>query len=236
MTLFRFACALALAAPCGLVHAVEIDGRIDPAEWQDARHVTDFRKTQPLTGEPGSLPTEAWILATPDGLAIAFRATHPASVPRTRQKVQRDFDAQVDRVNAFIDFDGDGRTGYAFTVSSTGGIADEIITNENQFTNDWDGQWRHAVSEDEQGWSVELLIPWHTAPMRDGTDGQRTLKVFLARVIGSTGERMAWPQASFERPPLPVGLRSGYGSAVRPVAACDHALRIGLVRQRRRTQ
>ena len=53
MTLFRFACALALAAPCGLVHAVEIDGRIDPAEWQDARHVTDFRKTQPLTGEPG---------------------------------------------------------------------------------------------------------------------------------------------------------------------------------------
>jgi hypothetical protein len=200
MTLFRFACALALAAPCGLVHAVEIDGRIDPAEWQDARHVTDFRKTQPLTGEPGSLPTEAWILATPDGLAIAFRATHPVSVPRTRQKVQRDFDAQVDRVNAFIDFDGDGRTGYAFTVSSTGGIADEIITNENQFSNDWDGQWRHAVSEDEQGWSVELLIPWHTAPMRDGSDGQRTLKVFLARVIGSTGERMAWPQASFERP------------------------------------
>ncbi len=200
MTLFRFASALVLAVPCSLVHAVEIDGGIDPAEWRDARHVTDFRKTQPLTGEPGSLPTEAWILATPDGLAIAFRATHPASVPRTRQKVQRDFDEQVDRVNAFIDFDGDGRTGYAFTVSSTGGIADGVITNENQLSDDWDGQWRHAVSEDEQGWSVELLIPWHTAPMRDGTDGQRALKVFLARVIGTTGERMAWPQASFERP------------------------------------
>lgn len=200
MTLTRFAGLLALALPCTVAQAVEIDGRIDPVEWQGARHVTDFRKTQPLTGEPGSLATEAWVLATPDGLAIAFRNTQPPGVPRTRQKVQRDFDAQVDRVNAFIDFDGDGRTGYAFTVSSTGGIADEIITNENQFSDDWDGQWRHAVTEDEQGWSVELLIPWHTAPMRDGTDGQRTLKVFLARVIGSTGERMAWPQASFERP------------------------------------
>ena len=200
MTLFRFASLFVLALPCSIAQAIEIDGRIDPVEWQDARHVTEFRKTQPLTGEPGSLATEAWILATPDGLAIAFRATHPASVPRTRQKVQRDFDEQVDRVNAFIDFDGDGRTGYAFTVSSTGGIADEIITNENQFSDDWDGQWRHAVSEDEQGWSVELLIPWHTAPMRDGKDGQRTLKVFLARVIGATGERMAWPAASFERP------------------------------------
>ncbi|HMM25748.1 MAG TPA: DUF5916 domain-containing protein, partial [Pseudoxanthomonas mexicana] len=198
--LTRFAGALALVLPCAAVQAVEIDGRIHSAEWQDAHHVADFRKTQPLTGEPGSLATEAWVLATPDGLAIAFRNAQPPDVPRTRQKVQRDFDEQVDRVNAFVDFDGDGRTGYAFTVSSTGGIADEIITNENQFSDDWDGQWRHAVAEDEQGWSVEMLIPWHTAPMRDGTDGQRTLKVFLARVIGSTGERMAWPQASFERP------------------------------------
>lgn len=200
MMLTRFAGALALVLPCAAVQAVEIDGRIHSAEWQGAHHVADFRKTQPLTGEPGSLATEAWVLATPDGLAIAFRNAQPPDVPRTRQKVQRDFDEQVDRVNAFVDFDGDGRTGYAFTVSSTGGIADEIITNENQFSDDWDGQWRHAVAEDEQGWSVEMLIPWHTAPMRDGTDGQRTLKVFLARVIGSTGERMAWPQASFERP------------------------------------
>ena len=181
-------------------HAVEIDGRIDPVEWQGARRIADFRKIQPLNGEPGSLPTEAWVLATPEGLAIAFRNTQPPDVPRTRQKVQRDFDEQVDRVNAFIDFDGDARTGYAFTVSSTGGIADETITNENQFSDDWDGLWKHAVSEDEAGWSVEMLVPWHTAPMRDGEDGQRTLKLFLARVIGSTGERMAWPVASFERP------------------------------------
>ncbi|NYZ61575.1 hypothetical protein H0E82_02180 [Luteimonas sp. SJ-16] len=190
----------ALAVVCAPVCAVEIDGRIDAAEWADAMHIADFRKVQPLTGEPGSLPTEAWVLATPDGLAVAFRNVQPADVPRTRQKVQRDFDEQVDRVNVFIDFDGDGRTGYAFTVSSSGGIADEIITNQNDFNSDWDGQWRHAVSEDEAGWSVELLIPWHTAPMRDGTGGERTLNVFLARVIGSTGERMAWPVASFERP------------------------------------
>lgn len=195
----RLAC-LALLSCCAPLQAVEIDGRIDPDEWAGARHVTDFRQTQPLTGQPGSLQTEAWVLATPDGLAVAFRNVQPAHVARSRQKLQRDFDEQVDRVNVFIDFDGDGRTGYAFTVSASGGIADEIITNENQFNSDWDGQWRHAVSEDDAGWSVELLVPWHTAPMRDGTGGERTLKVFLARVVGATGERMAWPAASFERP------------------------------------
>ena len=32
------------------VHAVEIDGRIDPAEWQGAQRGTDFKVVQPLTG------------------------------------------------------------------------------------------------------------------------------------------------------------------------------------------
>ena len=70
--------------------AVEIDGRIDPGEWHGAQHVTDFRLTQPLSRAPAPQPTEAWILATPDGLAIAFRNTQPATVPRNRQRGQRD--------------------------------------------------------------------------------------------------------------------------------------------------
>jgi hypothetical protein len=189
-----------LAATSTPTFAVEIDGRIDPAEWQGARHVTDFRKVQPLSLEPASLPTEAWILATPEGLAVAYRATQPPEVPRTRQRVQRDFEEQVDRVNLVVDYDGDARTGYNFTIASTGGIADAVVTNENQFNDDWDGNWLHAVSEDEAGWSVEILIPWYIAPMREGRDGTRTVKIYLDRVIGSTGERSAWPSASFARP------------------------------------
>ena len=180
--------------------AVEVDGRIDPVEWQGARHVTDFRKVQPLSGEPASQLTEAWILATPEGLAIAFRNTQPADVPRTRQRVQRDFEDQVDRVNFIVDFDGGGRTGYKFTVSSTDGIADAVITNETQFNSDWDGNWRHAVSEDTESWSVEMLIPWYIAPMAKAEGDRRTVKLYFDRVIGSTGERVAWPSASFERP------------------------------------
>lgn len=188
----------ALIANCA--EAVEIDGRVDEREWQDAQRVTDFRKVQPLNGEPASLATEGYILGTPEGLAIAFRNVHPASVPRTQQRVQRDFDEQVDRVNVMIDFDGDGRTGYAFTLSSTDGIYDAIISNEQNFNDDWDGNWRHAVAADEAGWSAEFLIPWHIAPMRAATSENRTVRIYLDRVVGATGERSAWPQASFERP------------------------------------
>ena len=59
-----------LSAPAA---AVEIDGRIDAIEWQGARHVTDFRKVQPLSREPGTLTTQAWVMATPDGLAVVYR-------------------------------------------------------------------------------------------------------------------------------------------------------------------
>lgn len=178
---------MALSAPA---LAIDVDGRIDPAEWQGARHITDFRKVQPLTGTPATHPTEAWVLATPDGLAIGFRNIQPAA-SRTRQRVQRDFEDQVDRVNLMIDFDGDGRTGYNFTISSTDGVADAVITNESDFNDDWDGNWKHAVSEDADGWSAEMLIPWYIAPMRGGEGDVRRMKIYLDRVVGSTGN--AWP-------------------------------------------
>ncbi|WP_147653963.1 DUF5916 domain-containing protein [Vulcaniibacterium gelatinicum] len=179
------------------VLAVEIDGRIDPAEWEGARHITDFRSVQPLTREPAPYPTEAWVKATEDGLAIAFRNLQPAHVPRTRQRAQRDQGGPVDRVNVYVDFDGDGRTGYNFTLLLSDSINDGTITNENQFNDDWDGDWRHAVSEDEAGWSAEILLPWHIAPMQKSAGDTRTIGLSLDRVVGATGERMAWPAVTF---------------------------------------
>ena len=187
---------LALAAQAS---AVEIDGKVSAGEWQDARHITEFRKIVPLNGEPSSLPTEAWILSTPDGLAIAIHCTQPVSIPRTLQRMQRDFEDQVDRVNVMIDFDGDHRTGYVFRLSSTGGIYDGLVTNETNFNGDWDGNWRHATTMDDAGWTAEVLIPWHIASMREAPD-QRTIGVFIDRVTVATGERVAWPWATFERP------------------------------------
>lgn len=187
----------ALSGTAAPVLAVEIDGRIDPAEWQGARHITDFRMVQPLSRAPAVYPTEAWVLATPEGLAIGFRNVQPAHVPRTRQRAQRDEGGPMDRVNVYVDFDGDGRTGYNFTLLLSDSIIDTTITNENQFNDDWDGDWRHAVSEDEEAWSAEVLIPWHIAPMQKAPGDTRTITLALDRVIGATGERMAWPAVTF---------------------------------------
>jgi len=189
---YGFLLTLLLLAGGPPAFAVDIDGRVGDSEWQGAEHITDFRKTQPLTGEPPSHATEAWILSTPEGLAVALRNTQPASVPRTQQRVQRDFEEQVDRVNVIVDFDADGRTGYDFRVSSTDDVYDSVVTDELQFNKDWDGNWKHAVGVDEAGWTVEVLIPWYIASMRDAKGDKRTIKIYLDRIIGTTGERVAY--------------------------------------------
>jgi hypothetical protein len=194
LTLILALGSAAFACPAA---ALEIDGRIDAQEWSAAQRVDDFRLTQPLTREPAKYKTEAWYMATEDGLAVAFRNTQPAEVPRTKQRFQRDRNGNVDRVNIYVDFDGDGRGGYNFMLALSNDIGDSTISNENQFNADWDGAWRHAVSEDEQGWSAEMLIPWHIAPMRDSDGQTRTIGLALDRVIGNSGERMAWPAISF---------------------------------------
>ena len=35
--------------------AIDVDGRIQTEEWAGARHITDFRQVQPLTGKPATL-------------------------------------------------------------------------------------------------------------------------------------------------------------------------------------
>ena len=199
MTPFRLLpalCALA-AAP---VAAVDVDGRIDPQEWAGARHITDFVMVQPLSGDPARYRTEAWVLATPEGLAVAFRNHQPADVPRTTQRTRRDEGGQLDRVNLMVDFDGDGRTGYDFMVTIADGISDEVITSERNFNTDWDGHWHRAVTQDADSWSVEMVIPWHVAPMAKPEGGKRTLGLYLDRVVGSSGERFGWPNISYQKP------------------------------------
>ena len=67
-----------LAAPA---LAVEIDGRVDAQEWREARHITDFRKVQPLNGEPASLPgktiTPAACISPMSADAVATASRQP---------------------------------------------------------------------------------------------------------------------------------------------------------------
>lgn len=158
--------ALSFALAASLAHgettpALTLDGRLDEAAWAEARVFDDFVVVEPWTqaAPDPALGTEVRLLSTPAGIALGFRMQQPVKVPLLAPKVARDEMTTADRVNVYLDFDGDGRAAYNFAVLASGSIQDNIITNETQFSPDFDGDWKHAVHLEDGGWSVEILIP-----------------------------------------------------------------------------
>lgn len=64
------------------------------------------------------------MLSTPEGLAFFCKNRQPATTPRVIPRSLRDQGGNADRVNVMIDFDGDGKLGYNWTVSLSESIDD----------------------------------------------------------------------------------------------------------------
>ncbi|MGH8236725.1 MAG: DUF5916 domain-containing protein [Steroidobacteraceae bacterium] len=203
MWLLRGRLALALAAFLASTQALaefRIDGELNEPEWQRAQVFTDFRVTQPYTLGAPRYPTEARLLGTPQGIVVGFRCTHPPSTPRQLAQTPRDADNNGDRVNIYIDFNADAQVAYNVTIALAGSLQDATLTNENQYSTDWDSDVEYAITQTEQEWFVEVLLPWTTASMKDAGAPQRTIGVAFDRVIGATQERSALEGVSFTKP------------------------------------
>ncbi|UHQ23012.1 DUF5916 domain-containing protein [Lysobacter sp. 5GHs7-4] len=181
--------------------AIVVDGKLDEPEWEQARRYRDFKVTEPFRLDapaPGS-STQARLLSTPDGIAVAFELEQSAAFARVKPRLERDQNRVADRVNVSIDFDGDGRGAYSFSVDLSGSVQDGVIANENLTNLDWDTDWSWAVSESADGWQAELLIPWSVATMRGTDTATRKVNVYFSRTLGSNGERQAYPALSPSR-------------------------------------
>ena len=195
------ACFMPLLQPAfAAAGELVLDGVVDEAFWRDAQVFDDFRVTSPYTLVAPAHPTVARLAALPEGLAVSFVCEQPPGTPRVRPRAGRDADSNADRVNFAVDFDGDGRLAYNFMVTLGNAISDEVISNENHYNGDWDGVWQHALHDDGERWSVEMLIPWSVAAMREDDADERAIAVYFDRVIASLNERSATPVASYARP------------------------------------
>ncbi|WP_223619457.1 DUF5916 domain-containing protein [Lysobacter sp. ESA13C] len=181
--------------------SIVIDGKLDETEWEQAKRYDDFKVTEPyrLTAPDSGSGTQARLLSTPDGIVVAFVLEQAPAFARVKPRLERDQEDVIDGVNFMVDFDGDGRTAYTFSVGLSGSIMDGVVTNENVPNYDWDTDWSWAVDETENGWQVEMLIPWTVAPMRGTDSASRNIAVYFSRVLGGNGERQSYPAVSIER-------------------------------------
>jgi len=190
-----------LIVPFTSFGALSIDGILDEPDWAGAQKFRDFVVIDPLSYDTPQVPTEARILSLPEGLAVAFICEHPSEETRTRTVTQRDArEFYSDSVSLLIDFDRSGKIAYEFSVSITGGYRDATISDYlNTFNYDWDGLWERAVNEEPERWTVEILLPWSIAPMRDVNGDTRLMGMSFQRVLYSRKETFAFPSASRDR-------------------------------------
>ncbi|MFT7559742.1 MAG: hypothetical protein ACI93R_001657 [Flavobacteriales bacterium] len=170
--------------------AITLDGVLDESEWAEARIVNNFTTVEPYSLVPPEHSTLARIISNKDGIYIGIVNEQGASSQRV-ERIQRDGDQTADNNQIIIDFDNNKAAAYGFIVGSGGSIRDGIWSDENNFSHEWDGNWKAATHSDDKAWTSEIFIPWDIAPMAKAVGDKRELAIYIGRQVSYLAKEYA---------------------------------------------
>lgn len=164
-----------------------VDGKLDEAAWKRAIPATDFIQQDPRNGLPGTERTEVRILFNQKSLFMGVMCYDSEPDKIRRNQMQRDaFLPADDRFMWVIDPFLNGINGYFFETNPSGLMGDALIVGAstgfgNNNVRGWDGIWYERVHRSEEGWSLEIEIPFQTLAFDPnapawGINFQRTVK------------------------------------------------------------
>ena len=170
--------------------APDIDGRIGDSEWAGAARLSDLHEVEPVEFTTPSERT-VWYVAYDDKAlyvaAHAYDSDPDAIVARTlRQGGRLESD---DNLGIIIDAFNNKRCGYSFKLNPNGVRAEAIYATATRPSDDWDGIWRGASAMVDDGWTMEMAIPFNTLTFDPGND---TWGINFTRRIARRAERIAW--------------------------------------------
>jgi hypothetical protein len=205
---------------------VHIDGRLTEAVWQGTG-TGDFIQRNPLDGKPASERTEVWVAFDEKALYVAARLYDSEPGKIVSLLGRRDDALDSDWFSFAVDPYFDRRSGFQFSVNPAGSIIDKTLYNDEWNDSTWDGVWESAARIDDQGWTVEIRIPYDQLrfPARDeylwGVNFMRTIQRkneqdyfswvpkeengFVSRFARLTGIRGIRSGRHFEALPYTVG-------------------------------
>ncbi|NWF89575.1 MAG: carbohydrate binding family 9 domain-containing protein [Ignavibacteriaceae bacterium] len=171
-----------------LTEKISIDGRLTEDIWKRPGF-TELYQQEPNQGERPTQPTELWVAY--DDEAIYFAAKNYDSNPDSvlARLVRRDFvwGDPSDGMVLYLDSYGDKRSGYFFYVNAAGTLADGLLENDTKQTDlAWDAVWEGVPQIDQDGWSVEMRIPYSQLRFKE-TDEQ-VWGINVERFISRTAE------------------------------------------------
>ena len=144
--------------------AIVVDGVLDEAEWRDASMASGFTQSEPLTGEPATESTEVRVLFDAEHLYIGAHLRDREPHRLVVNDLKKDFsEEQQDDFEVLLDTFHDRTNGYVFITNVEGARADRQVANEGREVNaSWDGVWTVKTRRVDDGWVVEMAIPFKT--------------------------------------------------------------------------
>lgn len=141
---------------------LHIDGKLNEPAWQTAPEISDWHQTRPDTGKPALEQTKVRILYDRHNLYFAFHCLDSTPDKVKGYTVQNEgFLHQEDNVTVILDPYLDHRNAYYFWTNYLGVRTDgRIIDDGEAFTTDWKGEWESKGSRVDDGWIVEIRIPF----------------------------------------------------------------------------
>ena len=176
-----------------------IDGVLDEPFWAMIEPVTDFRQRDPVDGAPASEPTEVRIGYDENALyfGFVFHDSEPRLIRRSilhrGGRIDKD-----DRVIVALDTYHDRRNAYIFEIGALGTQDDALISDESMTLADWnwDGVFTSETRITEDGWVLELEIPFTTIRFAD--EDEPTMGIAFMRSIRRKNESVFWPHIGQE--------------------------------------
>jgi hypothetical protein len=185
-----------------------IDGHIDEAVWQRAAMIDDFVVSQPNEGDEPSEYTQVYVLYDQDALYIAARAWDSqadqitARVLRQGESIRFDDDLLI-----ILDPFDSHRSGYFFAINPNAVRDDAVFENTTQLEFNWDGIYNAETSRDDEGWSVEVEIPFKTISFNPDNE---TWGINFERNVARRGERIIWVARNRAINPSVTGAAIGF--------------------------
>lgn len=178
---------------------IRVDGRLDEKIWASVPYYDQMTVSDPDRGEPGRFRTHTRLLHTESGLYVGVWNEQPPETLLGRLS-SRDSFMTRDGYQIVIDTSGEGLYGYWFQVNLGGSLGDGIVLPERNFQRNWDGPWHGAAVATDDGWTLEMFLPWGMMNMPKNDDGPRRMGVYSSRRLGQLNERWSWPYLPFTQP------------------------------------
>jgi hypothetical protein len=169
-----------------IINPVVVDGILSEMDWQRPG-TSQFTQRDPNEAAQPTQKTEVWVAYDDAALYIAARCydTNPDSI--ISRVGRRDASLTTDAFYVGIDSYHDRRSGYCFTVASSGSIIDGTLSNDTWEDDSWDGVWDAATHVDEKGWTVEMKIPY--SQLRFPEQTEYVWGINFLRIIARSNER-----------------------------------------------